>query len=432
MSASNTNTTTFSDSTTGLNGLFKDQFAPEIENLVPEHALLQGEGGLIKMIPQDKQPGEFYSIPTVLRSNQGVTYAGESGGVTTLKDSKPGLMKEAQVKGTEMVIRGQLSYAAIARAAEGGAKAFVKATAWLVEDLAKVAHTRLEIAALYGQDNLGIVEALASGSGPWVVTLTDASFAAGMWALLEGALFEVFDASGVKQGTSWIVEATGIDIVNRNITFTTFSAGAADTFSATDTIHFYGARTDSTTYSEMVGLKKQMTATTGTLFNIARTYALMQGNSVALSSTPLTKAGLISACMKAVDKGCMSRLVALVSTKTFAALHAENLALERFNKPGSGSEKAESGTEKIAYRSVNGPIDVICHPLVKNGDCFVINPEETIWVGSTKPTFEVPGTDGEYFKRLEGSTAVEIQNYSDLAVYMRAPARSVFISGIAN
>lgn len=418
-----------------LNGLFKDQFAPEVENLIPDHVLLQK--GLIDWIPQDKQPGEFYSIPTVLKSNQGVTYGGESGSVTALKDAKPGLMKEAQIKGSEMILRGQLSYAVLARAATAGNKAFKKASAWLVEDLTQVAFTRAEIAALYGQDSLGIIETVNSGPAgtagdPYLITISEASFSPGMWVLLEGASLEIFatGASGDRRG-SLVFTVQTVDTANRIIGLS--EAGPAITnVVATDTLHFEGARaSNGDTYNEMAGLKVQMSATSGTLFNIARTYALMKGNPVAHGSVELTKAALLSYCMKAVDKGAMSKLTALVGTKTFATLHAEFLGLERFNRSG-GSEKEEAGAEKIAYRSVFGSLEIVCHPLVKNGDCFVFNPDDVIWVGSRKPGFEIPGTEGSYFDKVEGATAVELQNYSDMAIYVHKPARTVMITGIQN
>jgi hypothetical protein len=145
-----------------LNGLFKKQFAPSLVDLKPDHCIVQD---LIEWVPSDKLNGEFYAVPTVLRSNQGVTYLGESGAVGTLKSPKAGVMKEAQIKGSEINVRGQISYKTLSQAASKGAQAFEKSSAWLVNDLQETATIRLEIATLYGQTGLGIVESATDLTG---------------------------------------------------------------------------------------------------------------------------------------------------------------------------------------------------------------------------------------------------------------------------
>src|SRR5689334_22331945 len=110
-----------------LNGNFKDQFHKNLNDVMPDFVVLQKDG-FIDWVPADKMNGELYSIPTLLRSNQGVTYLGEGGSVADLSDAVPGKMKEAQVKGTELNVRGQLSYKALSQASAAGPKAFVKAS----------------------------------------------------------------------------------------------------------------------------------------------------------------------------------------------------------------------------------------------------------------------------------------------------------------
>src|SRR5690606_13319749 len=173
-----------------LDGLFKDQFHKDIEDLKPQHVLLQD---LVDWVPAEKQNGEFYSIPTLLRSNQGVTYLGESGSIGNLVTAKPGIMKEAQVYGSEINVRGQLSYKALSQAATAGARAFKKSSAWLVEDLTSVAHIRVEIAALYGRSGLGTIETYSNVSGStYDIVITEETFAPGIWVSLEGAVLEAF------------------------------------------------------------------------------------------------------------------------------------------------------------------------------------------------------------------------------------------------
>lgn len=410
-----------------LNGLFKKQFHDQLEDLKPQHVILQNS--LIDWVPADKQNGEFYGVPTVLRSNQGVTYLGESGDVGTLKSAKPGVMKEAQIKGSEINIRGQLAYKALSQAATAGPRAFKKSSAWLVEDLAYVAHTRIEIATLYGQSGLGTVESVTDVTPGSVATvvITAPTFAPGMWACLEGATLDSFTGT-TKNNATGVITVTSVDTSTRTLTVS-YSGTLASEITAGDELFFEGANAGAGVFNEMCGLFKQMSTTSGTLFAIDRgAYSLMKGNVVGTVGT-LTKAKLVAASMKAVDKGCMSDLVVLVSTAGFATLNAEDMALRQFDQSYS-PEKSQSGSKELIYESVNGSLKVVCHPMVKPGHAFIINTEDVLYIGSSKPTFEIPGMSEQFFRLVQDANAVELQNYSDLAVYVLKPAQTVILTGI--
>lgn len=411
-----------------LNGLFKTQYHDKLEDLVPDHCVLQREALGIDWVPSDKTNGAFYAVPTVLRSNQGVTYLGEAGGVSALNAVANGQMVEAQVYGTEINVRGQMSYKALAQAAGRGEQAFKRASAWLVEDLARVAHTRLEISALYGQSNIGVVESVNdAGGNSATIVVTAATFAPGIWILLEGAKLVSFTGSSANSVTSLTLDSVNTATRTLNITY-----GGTFDVAAADVLFPLGAATagGSLTFSEMAGLYKQMTATTGTLFNIARgTYTLAQGNTYT-STGALTKAKIIDAASRVVDKGCMSDMVCLVSSKAWAVLWAEDAALRVFDSSYS-ADKGQTGAKNLVYEHVSGSIKVVAHPLVKQGEALLFAPDNVIWVGASKPTFSIPGvSDEEFFRLVDGYNAVELQNFSDCAVYVLKPAQCIVMTGI--
>lgn len=414
-----------------LNGLFKDQFAEEVNELIPDHAILQrdGDNGLIKWVEASKQLGELYSVPTLLRSNQGVTYLGEGGSVQALKTPKNAVMKEAQVKGSEMNVRGQIAYKVLSSASEKGPKAFKKASAWLVDDLAFVMHTRIEIAALYGQTGIGTVESatdVSAGVSADIV-ITEATFAPGMWILLEGATLDAWTGT-TKNNGSGAVTVTTVTTSSRTLRVG-YSGTLASEIAAGDVLFFEGARTAGSTYNEFVGLYKQLTDASSTLFNLDRSaYALIQGNTAA-STGVITKAKVVDFAMKLLDKGAMGRLTCLVSSKAWGVLNVEDMALRRFD--GSYSkEKSRSGSKEIVYETNHAEIRVIAHPFVKQGEAFLFNSDDVIWVGSSKPTFQVPGFDKEFFRFVDGYNACELQNYADLAIYALKPAQGGVMTGI--
>jgi len=416
------------DTVATLNGLFKTQYAPDLNDLLPQHAILQQK---IKYVPADKQNGAFYAVPCVLRSNQGVSYLGESGGVGSLATAINAIMKEAQVKGSELNIRGQLSYKALSQAATAGARAFKKSSSWLVEDMANVAFTRLELSTLHGQEGLGKVTGTPAILSPTVVEveISEATWATGIWVVLEGAQFEIWNGDASR---SLVLQLSKVTSDTRKLQFTYVSGtGSFGSIAAGDDIYPNQAK-DGAAYNEMAGLFKQYSTTAGTLFGIQnrQDYSLLQGN-VASDIGEISSAKVVEAASLAVDKGLMTDAVLLVGTKTFADLNAENMGLRMFDSSYSGA-KAENGSQALSYDHINGKITVICHPFVKGGQALIMDPNDALFVGSSKPTFEIPGMPDKFFRLVQDTNAVELQNYADLAVFVHKPGQGVVLTGITH
>ena len=410
-----------------LNGLFKTQYAPDLNDLIPQHAILQQK---IQYVPADKQNGAFYAVPTVLRQSQGVTYLGDSGNVADLNDAINALMREAQVRGSELNLRGQLSYKALSQASTAGARAFKKASSWLVEDMANSMFTRLELSTLHGQVGLGKVESKTIISGSVVeVIVSEETWATGIWVALESALFELWDGDASRD---LVLQLSKVTSTTRALQFTFVEGtGTFGSIDAGDDIFAKGAKTNSG-YAEMAGLFKQYSTVSGELFNIQnrQNYSLLQGN-VASGIGEISSAKIVEACSLAVDKGLMTDAIVLVGTKTFADLNAENMGLRMFDSSYSPA-KAENGSKELSYDHINGKLSVVCHPFVKGGQALIMDPKDALFVGSSKPTFEIPGMPDRFFRLVEGKNAVELQNYCDLAVFAHKPGQGVVLTGITH
>jgi hypothetical protein len=416
------------DTVSTLNGLFKTQYAPDLNDLIPQHAILQQK---IKYVPADKQNGAFYAVPCVLRSNQGVSYLGEAGGVGSLSTAINAIMKEAQVKGSELNIRGQLSYKALSQAATAGARAFKKSSSWLVEDMANVAFTRLELSTLHGQVGLGKVTGTPAILSPSVVEveISDETWATGIWVVLEGAQFEIWN---VDASRNLVLQLSKVTSETQKLQFTYVSgAGSFGSIAAGDDIFPKGAK-DGAAYNEMAGLFKQYSTTSGELFGIQnrQDYSLLQGN-VAANIGEISSAKIVEAASLAVDKGLMTDAIVLVGTKTFADLNAENMGLRMFDSSYSGA-KAENGSKELSYDHINGKLTVVCHPFIKGGQALIMDPNDALFVGSSKPTFEIPGMPEKFFRLVQDTNAVELQNYADLAVFAHKPGQGVVLTGITH
>jgi len=404
-----------------LNGLFKTVYADKLLDLVPDYAVLQKK---IPFVSADKETGNFYAQPVNLSHEQGFTYNGEAGAVVTLNAAINSTMKEAQVKGTEMILRTQIAYTALSRASKAGPKAFKRASAWKVEDMNNSMRKRLEISMLYGQSNIGVVESITSASGSGTITLTAASWAGGMWAGAENALIDSF--TNTTKNNSNNITIVGVNSDTRTLSVTC-SGTFSDECAAGDLIFFKGTNSGSSVFTEMAGLQK-IIQNSGTLFNIdASTYSLWKGNTVS-SVGQLTHAKVQDALARAVNKGLMEPVILLVSPKGFNTLNADLAALRMFDS--SYGNEGKNGFEKLVFHSVNGPVEVVSHPLVKDGDAFILPLDAVMRLGSLDLSFGVPGMDETFFTLVQASNAVELQCMADQAIFIEKPAHAVFLTGI--
>lgn len=403
-----------------LNGLFKVVYADKLLDLVPDYAVLQKR---IAFSSSDKETGNYYAQPVVLSQEAGFSYGGDSGASTAYNDAVNGVMKEAQVKGSELVLRSQLHITALSRASKAGPKAFKKASAWKVEDMNNSMRKRVEIAMLYGQVGVATVSSLSSQ----VITITEASWAGGIWAGAENHFIDVFTASFAADRQLGL-KISAVDSDARTLTI----AGGYTTtgIASTDVIAFKGAVTSGGTpaFSEMAGLQKIITNST-TLFNIdASTYSLWKGTTVS-STGQLTFAKIQNAVSKAVNKGLMEKCIVLCSPKAFASLNSDLAAFRNLDS-SYNSSKGSNGSESLVFHGSNGPLEIVSHPMVKDGDAFILPEDALLRIGSQDLTFSVPGMDEQFFMHVPAKPFVELQCYADQAIFLERPAHAVYMSGI--
>lgn len=401
---------TFSDT---LNGLFKETYADKLENLIPEGLKLYK---MIDFLPKDKQPGNLYHQPVILGAEHGVTFASSDDDAFNLNAPVAGQIKDAQVKGNPVVLRSVLGYTAASRAAQGGQKAFMDATKFLVANMLRSITKKLEIELLYGQMGYGTVASTAAN----VITITTAEFAPGIWAGAENMPIEIRDATGATvRGQATV---TAVDLTLRTVTVDVLPAGTT----GTDIIWHKGAYGN-----EFAGIHKILT-NSGTLFNInATSFSLWAGNTYSAGSASLSLAKIERAIALAVQKGLDSDVHVMVNPKTWADLLSEQTALRRFDSSYSSAE-VESGGKSIKFYGQNGMITVEPTIYVKEGYSYILAMDEFARVGSTDVTFKRPGMEGSFFRELENSAGVELRCFSDMALFCSAPGKQVLISAITN
>lgn len=400
----------FSDT---LNANFKIVYADKIENLIPDGVKLVNR---ISFSGREAQLGNLYSQPLVLGLEHGVTFAGSTDDAFALNAPIAGQLKEAQVRGSQMVLRSVLGYAAAARAAGGGQRAFEDSTKFLVQNMMRSMAKKLEIELLYGQVGYGVVGSTAGN----VITVTTQEWAPGIWAGAINMPLEIRSAAGALRGYA---NVTSVNMNLFQVTVDLLPAGVI----ATDIIWHKGAFNN-----EFAGIHKILT-NTGLLFNIdASIYDLFTGNTVTLSPTgPLSFAIIQDAIARGVEKGLDSNVSVFVNPRSWADLLTEQAALRMYDQSYRTSE-SENGSQEITFHGQNGKVEIVPSIYVKSGYCYVLAMEDFMRVGSTDITFRRPGQGDDFFRELENNAGYELRAYTDQAVFCMAPGRSTLVSNITN
>ncbi len=464
------------DTAASLAALFKEVYAPELLNHVPDAAMLVKE---LKFSGVEATLGGQFVQPVVLSREHGFTYASSGDDAFELAGSIPMTVKRATLLGSQLVGQGRLGYEAAARASKGKA-AFAEATELLVENMIESAAYRLEQMFLYGQTGLGLCEVAGAGAtdpgkaGQPTFKVAAAGWAPTTWAGIEGAKITIVansftSAGGVRTYTGVKTVANTIVSVNMDESsadyrLVTLASNLAVNLAANDVI-FFSAATSATatgagataTVKECLGLDGILTTSTGDLFGIpvasagAGTYPgspLWKGNLYNVGGV-LTLTHIMAAAKRARDKGLKESAKLLVSPKAWMGLVNPTMDPTAVSVVDSGgtklsnagsrkvdssysSKRLELGTESILIHGPQGAnIEVVPHPYVREGDAFLVPFRVMKRVGASDIDFKTPGMPAEeMFIHLQNQAGYEFRCYANQALFVDAPAKCVKLYGI--
>lgn len=436
------------DTISTLSGNLKVKYAPAIIKVVPMVCLLQQyrpDETSQPVLPAIKvkwsdvaSNGQSFQVPIKTKSGHGVSFNGSAGAVSTLQDALNMEVVQASVVGFEVMNRQLVAFSAAYAGSEAGPKAMEPTAKLVLEDLKDILYTQNEMSALWGQyttTGYGVIESQTLVSTTLTVIFTADSFAAGWWPREIGARYEfftgtTFSPSG-QQGSAYATVAS-VDIANRTVVFTTTGSGWNDVTvpAAGYTCFPKGALTTGGTYNEQIGLIKQLTARTGTIFGLAReTYALLQGNSIAVGGR-LTKAKVTAGAMLPINMGNLLDMVLIVSTPTWSDLAAEDLTQKIFDSSYSGAV-SKSGSRQLSYEVLNKNVRVVCHPYMQGGKAILTSEDHLSWIGSTDVTFKLPQGD-DLFYIYQDTNAYIAQCISIKQIFHEAPGKAAVFTGIVN
>lgn len=410
-----------------LTGLYKEIYGDNIEDLLPDSAILQS----MIQFSQRNRIGNHYNQPVVVRRENGATYAAADAGAFTLNDARSMITQNAQIQGAQIVMRATMGYDTAARAVAREA-AFMSAFKLQMGNLYESTSMRLEIAMLYGGKGLGIAASSAnSNATTTVVTLTAASWAAGIWSGFEDAVINFYNGSSLVKDAGGTGDFTisAVDPDNRTLTVTGLAADITALDASilanpnVDTIYFKGAHGN-----EMQGVDSILT-NTGTQFGIdAATYNLWKGNTYAVNGN-LTVNKIMQGLVKPISRGLNEDVQILLNPGAWQTLANDLTALRRFDtsyKPKDG----EAGYDSLKFHAQGVGVELISHICVKQGDAFAFPKDRFVRIGATDTTFVTPGTNEEMFVQLADRAGFDYRTYTDQAILCTTPARTLKYTGI--
>lgn len=410
-----------SETLSTLNGLFKEAYGDDVKQLVPSSNKLQLA---IPLKLGAKKTGNLYHQPVVLAWPGGFTFAAANSGAFSLNSAVASTMKDAQLQGSQIVLREYMDYEAASRAA-GGINAFVDATKLMFEMMQKSARKIIESELLYGQMGLGKVSAKSGSTSPVTITFTAASWAPGLWSGVEGHEYDVYNGSSqINTNASLVVSSVDIDA--RQVTFTGNNTDIGNINAGYD-FYYKGAYGN-----EAAGVHKILT-NSGDLFNInATTYNLWRATSYSAGSAALTFNKVKAAIGQAVGRGLDEDVTLYVNPKGWDSIMTELAALRRFVEKSGKGGSYEIGSENIVFYSQNGRVEIVPHIMVKEGFAYGLVKPSWVRVGATDLTFQTPGYGGQIFTQLQSYAGFEVRNYYNAALLCEMPARNFIITDIVN
>ena len=423
-------------SVTQLDGLYKEVYGDAPPILAPEL------GKLYKKIPfaEDARVGKTYNQPVVLRLEQGYTYGGSDGDAFAIGTPVAMLMDNASLEGSEGILATRMSYRAASKAASSKG-AFKKAMNVSLESHQRSHVMRRELELLYGRSSTGLCTTTATtnvDATHETLTISAATWAVGIWAGMEGATFNAFNTGTgalISSGADAVFTLDSVDPANKKITVSGTATGITALGAVeTNYLDFASARaTMTTTHKCFEGIDYIVTLAAGnTLWGISTDYTLWRGNSYSAGSARLTGGKLVKAANLAVGKaGLDEALDCYVSPTTWADL-SDSLSAKRQLDSSYSTSEGKDGVEKIIHHGANGAINVIIHPIVKEGEAWLLPMKHLKRVGSTDITMNNPARGDSIFFELPSNAGFEYRSYSDFALFVDAPGKLIKVTDITN
>lgn len=374
--------------------------------------------------------GRKHLSPVVLSYELGFTFG--DGDAFAYNDDVAGVYEEIEIDCNPVVLKSRLSVEAADRMAHSS-KSALSHVALRAGQMKLSLLKMAEIEMLHGRSasGLGVISGNPSvNTSPnpdqATVIFTAASWAPGIWSGMEGVKLDCYNgaskinAEGDLTLVSVDFDAKSIIVSGTNQDLTDLADGY--------TIIFKGS------YGKgQYGIKYQLD-TSGSVFGIDNSvYALRKAVEHDVASGNLVMAEILKGRGKAVARaGLDEDAVLYVSIATFENLNSD-MSLARVLDSSYKPAKGENGHKGLVFHGQAGSVEVIAHPMMMEGDAFLIPKKGLRRIGSVDITFGdlEDGKDGGW-KKLESANGYQLVCRYSFQVEVIEPGKCVYYKSIVN
>lgn len=370
--------------------------------------------------------GRKYLCPVSLSFELGFTFG--DGTAFAYNDDVAGVYDEIEIDPNPVVLKSRLSIEAADRLAKSE-KAMIDAVALRAGQMKMSLLKMAEIEMIHGRTGVGTISgnpAVNTTPTPDQATIifTDATWAPGIWSGMEGALLECRNGS-TKVNANGDLTLVSVDFDGKSIIVSGDNTDLTDLADGYK-IFFKGAYSNG-----QYGLKYQLD-TSGSVFGIdSSAYALWKAQEHTVSGA-LTMEQVLKGRAKAVSRGGLDEdCVLLVASATFENLNSDLAALRSLDDKYSPASN-ENGQQGIVFHGQGGKTRIVAHPMMMEGDAFLIPEKGIKRVGSTDVTFKsIDGAEAAW-QHLEGYHAYQLTGRFSFQVLVFQPAKCVYFKSIVN
>lgn len=435
------------ESLTSLAGDLKVVYGNKLVEVMPDAAIMQKKHKL-ESSADFPLVGEYFSALIALQFPWGFSNLGTGNENTAtnyqLGDALAGQTKPAKIYPVTTVLVDNLQYQILDRAAKQGTQAVLSAMSLTGKMMAINARNYLELQVLHGREGLGVAAANISST---TVTLTPGSTSPGILSILKGARVVFMQSNNTTARTTndssnyLTVSSVNIsDLTAPTVTLTATGTTGIANIATNDIMFIASARGVSVTagdtnvpHYEQIGLGLQLSATSGSYFDIEKAdYLGWVANQIS-SVGPFTPSVLMQcASLSLARGGLLGEYEAIISPRAWGVLNAALATNEIYDKPDGFTMAKKSGTDDIVVYNAGIRINVLPHPFQKDGRIYVQPESQFKRIGSIDLSFSIPGKTGdeEFYFPIQGQAVMQRQCRADWQGVLLAPPSGTIATGI--
>jgi hypothetical protein len=436
--------------------MFKKRYVDGLKNPIPTSAKVQRllDFKSAEKLGDEYQWGVSLALPHGHTWNGGANY----GTLIDLNDARSGVIRTAKAKGCEYLNRTQVPYGVLTKG-QTSKQAFKPVMDTYMSRLIEATAHGIEMMTLWGGMSLGKIGVKGANAGAvWTATITEASWASGLWKASQGMPIDIFEPDATypdkpgaaKRTNAGAAIVTVVSGATRQVTITLANVSDYAGITVNDVIVPFNAKNNWTSGMDDILTLSAAGANLDVLGINPSQFGLWRANSFSAGSAPMTMTKFIQACAELSvnagdpspfggdgdvgdDKQSDEPYVFLCSPYTQIDMITDQAALRRFVTPAEAG-KLRNGGSALIFDTPVGPVRIVPTSYMKAGKAMFIRPSEWHFIGSSLPTFGIPGKPGDegLVVDIPGKNGFEVQRYADLGVVADVLSTSLIVTGIDN